>query len=93
MGHAILKWILPIVAALAVVGSAAAQGPRSGPDLDRAISRARATVPGRVLSAETQHRGGHREHHIRILTPDGRVRRLYVDGQSGEVSGTPRGPR
>jgi uncharacterized iron-regulated membrane protein len=82
------QWAL-LLGGLALVTSAAAQPGRapSGPDLDRAVSRARDQVPGRVLSAETRRQDGHPEHQIRILTPDGRVRRVYVDGESGQVSG------
>ena len=38
---------------------------------------------GRVLSAETDRRGGRESHKIRILTRDGRVKRLRMDAESG----------
>jgi uncharacterized membrane protein YkoI len=58
-----------------------------GISLDRAVTRARGRVDGRVLSAETDERGGRRTHNIRILTKDGKVRRLRVDAESGEFVG------
>ena len=36
---------------------------------------------GRVLSAEEQQRDGRPVHAIRLLTPEGRVKRIYVDPQ------------
>ena len=59
----------------------------SGPDrrtsLDEAVSEARDRYNGRVLSAETRRRNGHESHRIRILTKDGRVKRLNIDAESG----------
>lgn len=49
-------------------------------DLDQAVSGA----PGRVLSAETQRFEGRSEHRLRVLTDDGRVRRLRIDAQTGQ---------
>jgi len=51
--------------------------------LDEAVSEARGRHPGRVLSAETDRRGGRDSHKIRILTQDGRVKRLRMDAESG----------
>ena len=51
--------------------------------LEQAVSEARDRHPGRVLSAETQRRNGRESHNIRILTDDGRVRRLHMDAESG----------
>lgn len=51
--------------------------------LDQAVEEARDRYPGRVLSAETRNRGGKESHKIRILTDDGRVKRLNVDAESG----------
>lgn len=89
MGHRFKTHGALLLGGLALATAAWAQPgrPPSGPDLDRAVSRARDQVPGRVLSAETRRQDGHPEHQIRILTPDGRVRRVYVDGESGQVSG------
>lgn len=55
----------------------------------RSISLAQATqlavqrYPGQVVRAETVNRGGRSEHHIRILGPDGRVRTVRIDAQTG----------
>lgn len=50
--------------------------------LDEAVSAARERYPGRILSAETRRENGRERHNIRILTDDGRVRRLQIDAQS-----------
>ena len=52
--------------------------------LERAVKRARSDYNGRVISAETDNGNGHGSHKIRILTDDGRVRRLRVDPETGE---------
>ena len=52
--------------------------------LEDAVSEARGRHPGRVLSAETRNRGGRESHRIRILTRDGRVKRLNMDAESGD---------
>ena len=62
--------------------SALAHGDRRK-SLDEAVSEARDRYPGRVLSAETERRGGRESYNIRILTDDGRVKRLRVDPESG----------
>ena len=54
-----------------------------------AVSLAQATelalqrYPGQVVRAETVSRGGRREHQIRILGADGRVRTVRIDAQTG----------
>jgi len=50
--------------------------------LDQAVSQARERYHGRVLSAETERRGGRETHNVRILTPDGRVKNLRIDADS-----------
>jgi len=47
--------------------------------LDQAVEQARDRTGGRVISAETREKNGHRVHNIRILTNDGKVRRLQID--------------
>lgn len=47
--------------------------------LDQAVQQARDRTGGRVISAETMEKNGHRVHSIRILTKDGKVRRLRID--------------
>ena len=61
-----------------------------GISLDRAASRAREDYRGRIISAETEQENGRGSHKIRILTEDGRVRRLQVDPRTGEYLRPPR---
>jgi uncharacterized membrane protein YkoI len=58
--------------------------------LEQAVNEARDRYPGRVLSAETERRGGRESHQIRILTEDGRVKRLRIDAESGRPERPPR---
>ncbi|MCB1723652.1 MAG: PepSY domain-containing protein [Gammaproteobacteria bacterium] len=51
--------------------------------LDEAVSEARDRYNGRVLSAERRQRDGRDSYDIRILTNDGRVKRLRIDPESG----------
>lgn len=55
-----------------------------GISLDEAVERARERVGGRVISAETQERNGHQVHNIRLLTKDGKVKRIRIDSGSGK---------
>ena len=59
---------------------------RAGPgmSLDHAVEQIRRETGGRVLSAETERDDGRQVHRIRILTDDGRVRRIRIDGESGQ---------
>lgn len=47
--------------------------------LDQAAAIARSRTGGRVLSAETREVDGRLMYRIKILTPEGRVRSLYID--------------
>ncbi|NNC63160.1 MAG: PepSY domain-containing protein [Gammaproteobacteria bacterium] len=58
---------------------------QGGISLAQATQVALQQNPGRVVRAETVDRGGRREHHIRILGGDGRVRTVRVDASSGRV--------
>ena len=58
--------------------------------LEQAVNEARDRYPGRVLSAETDRRAGRESHRIRILTDDGRVKRLEMDAESGDFKNRPR---
>jgi uncharacterized membrane protein YkoI len=55
-----------------------------GLSLDEAINRARRRHDGKVLSADTVGDNGNKEHRIRILTPDGRVKRFRMDAGNGK---------
>ncbi len=59
------------------------------PSLEQAVTEARDRYPGRVLSAETDRRSGRESHRIRILTDDGRVKRLRMDAESGRFERRP----
>ncbi len=65
---------------------------RSGPiSLDEAVSEAREQYDGRIISAETRRRDDGRDtYNIRILTPEGRVRRYQIDPESGRRIPPPR---
>jgi len=79
-------WLL---AAMLLSTAAFAHGDRRK-SLEEAVSEARGRYPGRVLSAETERRGGRESYNIRILTDDGRVKRLQVDPESGLIERRPR---
>lgn len=64
---------------------------RGGISLDEAVEQARDREGGRVISAETQERDGHQVYNIRLLTKDGKVKRLRIDGQSGKRMNGSRG--
>ncbi len=72
-----------LVALIALTVSAPGLAGDRRKSLDQAVEEARDRYPGRVLSAETKNRGGRESHKIRILTDDGRVKRLNVDAESG----------
>ena len=58
--------------------------------LEQAVNEARDRYPGRVLSAETYRRNGRESYEIRILTKDGRVKRLNMDADSGRFGRPPK---
>ena len=60
-----------------------------GISLDEAIARARRESDGKVISAETVRQGKRNVHRIKILTRDGRVKRMQYDAASGRPA--PRG--
>lgn len=53
--------------------------PQQGMSLDAAVAQVRRETGGRILSAETVNKGGHRVHRIKVLTPDKRVRIINVN--------------
>jgi len=54
--------------------------------LDQAVEQARERTGGRVISAETRNKDGQRIHNVRILTSDGKVRRLQINAGSDRRS-------
>ena len=57
-----------------------------GISLDEAIARARQQSDGKILSAETVRDRGREVHRIKILTREGRVKRMQYDAASGRPS-------
>ncbi|MES9969810.1 MAG: PepSY domain-containing protein [Candidatus Thiodiazotropha sp.] len=51
--------------------------------LDQAVEQAKQRLGGRVISAETRERDGKRIHNVRILTKEGKVRRLRINAEGG----------
>jgi uncharacterized membrane protein YkoI len=74
---------LIVAAALLLLGLAASAQQGRYTSLDQAVSEARERYDGRVLSADTDSRGGREAHNIRILTRDGRVKNLRMDPNTG----------
>ena len=56
----------------------------NGLSLDEAVERVRRDTGGRVLTAEARERRGHTSYRIKVLLPNGSVRVVDVDAQSGE---------
>jgi uncharacterized membrane protein YkoI len=76
-----------LLSAVVAVSQAFARG---GLTLDQAVEDER-RKGGRVISAETQERDGQRVYNIRLLTKDGKVKRIRIDGDSGQrMQGRPR---
>jgi uncharacterized iron-regulated membrane protein len=59
-------------------------GGNGGISLDEAVAQARKRHKGKVLSAETTRSNGRKVHRIKILTKDGRVKRVTVDAGNGQ---------
>jgi uncharacterized iron-regulated membrane protein len=59
------------------------KGSNGGISQDEAVQRARQRYNGKVLSAETIRDNGRKVYRIKILTPDGRVKRIRIDAHSG----------
>jgi hypothetical protein len=76
----ILRKALILLLALGFASPLIARGDLS---LDQAVRQARDKTGGRVISAETQQQNGETIHNIRILTNDGKVRRLRYDAGAG----------
>ena len=56
-----------------------------GISMDEAVRRARQQHQGKVLSAETVRVDGRRVYRIKILTKDGRVKRVHIDARTGRT--------
>ncbi|MEJ2403964.1 MAG: PepSY domain-containing protein [Candidatus Thiodiazotropha sp.] len=77
--------IIVVIATLATVLLGATQA-HAGMSLDQAVQQAKQKTGGRVISAETRNKDGHSVYNIRILTRDGKVRRMQIraDDKGGE---------
>jgi hypothetical protein len=54
--------------------------------LDEAVAKVRARFEGRVIRADTRYTAdGTPVHHIKLLSPDGRVSTIRVDGLTGQI--------
>ena len=84
-GFVILLGVGPVVAGFWFpdVAVDVAQAANGGVSLDEAVSRVRRQGNGKILSAETVRVDGRPVHRIKVLTQDGRVKRLLIDAQSG----------
>ncbi|MGH8659792.1 MAG: PepSY domain-containing protein [Gammaproteobacteria bacterium] len=51
----------------------------------QAIAFAREATGGRVLDVQTQNMGGRVIYLVKVLMPDGRVRIIAVDGETGQI--------
>ena len=56
-----------------------------GVSLDEAVARVRRDTGGRVLAAEARENRGRTVYRIKVLLPNGSVRVVNVDPQSGET--------
>lgn len=54
--------------------------------VDQAVAKVQREVGGRVLSADSENRDGRVRYRVKLLLPDGRVKIVYVDAASGQVS-------
>jgi len=54
--------------------------------LDQAVAMVLGRYGGKVIRAETRTRNGRTIHSIKLLTDDGRVRTVQVDGETGQIS-------
>ena len=52
-----------------------------GKTLSEAIEQVRRQTNGQILSAETKMKGNREVHHIKVLTKDGKVRTVKVQGR------------
>ncbi|MGH6635516.1 MAG: PepSY domain-containing protein [Gammaproteobacteria bacterium] len=51
----------------------------------QAVAFARQATGGRVLDVQTQNMGGRVVYLVKVLMPDGRVRIIAVDGETGQI--------
>ncbi len=79
---ALVVTVMLAPAAFALDPHRSGNGSRQAMDRDAAAAAARRATGGRVLGVERR-RGNGDEYRVRVLTPDGTVRTLEIDGRSG----------
>jgi len=52
---------------------------------DEAVARVRAQTDGKVVRVDRKNEGGGVVYHVRVLSPDGRLREYRVDATTGAV--------
>ncbi len=63
-----------------------AQSERPRVSLDQAVAKVRSRYKGRVIRAETRYsQDGRPTHYVKLLSPDGHVRTIRVDGRTGRI--------
>ncbi|MEO0421896.1 MAG: PepSY domain-containing protein [Pseudomonadota bacterium] len=63
-----------------------AQSERPRVSLDDAVAKVRARYQGRVIRAETRYaQDGRPTHYVKLLSKDGHVRTIRVDGRTGRI--------
>lgn len=86
------EWSVPLYGLLALLMAGApayadkdyrSRDSMRGLSLDEAVNQLQNSTGGRVISAESKKNNGDVEHRIRILTPDGRVKRFRLEGEPG----------
>lgn len=76
----------PIAPSVALSAELAAVARGERVSLDQAVTMVLGRYGGKVISADTSSRNGRVVHRIKLLTDDGRVRTVRVDGQTGNIS-------
>ena len=66
---------------LSLSGTSLAQRASSGNGLDQAVRSVEQRTGGQVLSAERRRVDGKPKYRIKVLSPSGRVRIIYVDAR------------
>lgn len=74
-----MRWMTVIVL-LFTLGFAPLPADAQARSLDQAVRMVQQQTDGRILSAEQTRRGNRIIYRIKVLTPDGRVRVITVDG-------------
>jgi len=77
-----MRYLL-ILMMLIVMASPALSDSVSGITLDDSVARVREQYQGRILSAETRQTDRGPVHAIRVMTPDGLIKRVQINADTG----------